>query len=409
MSQLNVMSFDQRPHIVAVPMVNGYTLPGPPQFYGFPPQYSNFPTQFSHLSMQLPPHSNGLSQNGINGCGTAGGANGLEHVIESPLATPTGYSEDKLVESAMGRTPEATPDTNAIPSDGGSCCAPRKKHGHTSSVSSVVEPVEAPIANCCAGKAAPRGPERESIANGVSSHATPLPSPLILPHNVVPSGQPMYQQYPHITVFTYPPTYGSFQNPLQPQAWRQSIRANNYTQHPISLPPGVLPFNGPLFPESLDTVHTCSCGDTCQCIGCAAHPYNDATQDYVRSAWASISSSEISTNGQGQAPTNGTENKTIQQQQVEAGSSPPAHTPSSTTSGNGEEQSLSAADFFFVSYPFMSEGCEGDTQSCPCGDECQCLGCTIHRQSPAPCVGERESCECGDDCECIGCEFHTDA
>ena len=34
-------------------------------------------------------------------------------------------------------------------------------------------------------------------------------------------------------------------------------------------------------PGTLDTVHTCGCGDICQCIGCAAHPYNDATHEYV--------------------------------------------------------------------------------------------------------------------------------
>lgn len=58
--------------------------------------------------------------------------------------------------------------------------------------------------------------------------------------------------------------------------------------------------------------------------------------------------------------------------------SPPApQTPSEAASGMSEEQTLSANDFFFVSYPF-GDSCAGDTASCPCGDDCQCIGCVIH-------------------------------
>jgi hypothetical protein len=101
---------------------------------------------------------------------------------------------------------------------------------------------------------------------------------------------------------------------------------------------------------TLDTVHTCGCGDTCQFIECAAHPHNDATHEYVRSADESMN----------QPPTNG--NITSQLTLTEPISAPTAHTPSSTTSGNDEEQTLSASDFFFVNYTFASDGCGGDTK-----------------------------------------------
>ena len=45
--------------------------------------------------------------------------------------------------------------------------------------------------------------------------------------------------------------------------------------------------------------------------------------------------------------------------------------------------------------------------SCPCGDDCECLGCTIHRQPGMSCGGEKESCLCGDSCECVGCSIHN--
>jgi hypothetical protein len=30
----------------------------------------------------------------------------------------------------------------------------------------------------------------------------------------------------------------------------------------------------------------------------------------------------------------------------------------------------------------------------------------IHNQPTIPCGGEEGDCPCGDDCECIGCEIH---
>ena len=41
-----------------------------------------------------------------------------------------------------------------------------------------------------------------------------------------------------------------------------------------------------------------------------------------------------------------------------------------------------ANDFFFVSYPF-GDSCEGEMASCPCGDDCRCIGCAIHSGSAA--------------------------
>jgi hypothetical protein len=139
-----------------------------------------------------------------------------------------------------------------------------------------------------------------------------------------------------------------------------------------------------------DTFHTCGCGNTCQCIGCVAHPYNAATQDYVRSAYNMAHGSSTSvttdyinghnngtalppiadpsgahTNGNGRRHSNGEEH-----------SPPVAETPSD--SSTAEEQTLPASDYFFVNYPFSSEVCGGNTNSCPCGDDCECVGCIIH-------------------------------
>lgn len=405
-NQINVLS---QQNGVSMAFPNGYIIPTPTQMYGFAPQIPNF-AQFNHVQMQSPPHLlNMISQNGINGYSNGAHANGgLEHVIESPLATPTGLE----IKEWGKQSKLALTNGTTKPPKAGSCCAPKPKvqiAASSSSSVSVSSPPQPKVSSCCASKK-----DIKSESTTSSGRSTPQISHQTLPNNVMPFGQPLSQHFPgpQPTLFTYPATYGSFQNPLQPQAWRQNMETNGYSQLPVSIPTGPLPFTTPTIPENLDTIHSCCCGDACQCIGCAAHPYNDATQDYVRSAWASMSperpSSETYINGQ--TPTNGNSNMAAQNSPLDnTASSPTAHTPSSTTSNSGEEQSLSAADFFFVNYPFTADGCGGDTQGCPCGDDCQCLGCTIHRQPPISCSGEKESCECGDDCKCVGCEFHGNA
>lgn len=137
----------------------------------------------------------------------------------------------------------------------------------------------------------------------------------------------------------------------------------------------------------------------------------------------------------------------------------PTGTPSDTT---GDDPPLSASDFFFVNYPLSIDGCGGDTQSCPCGDDCACLGCSIHnneldlnvgdesaavapKEDPLPkaagnccggstsengdgdirgfgerepldasfgemCAGDEGTCPCPPDgCQCIGCIIHARA
>ena len=414
-NSINIVPFE-RPQGIPLPFANGYALPGATTPYEYVPQYANIQPQFSHIPMQAP-HIH-LGPPGKPNGFSKENENGLEHVVESPLAMPIELMSSSSNGAPNGNsccappvpTNETDGKSNSV-ANGGSCCAPKQpSHSHSSSsASSVSEPQEIRAGSCCSSKPGPYIIKQESV----SSHGTPNKTPQIAHQMLPPSGMPfnpaLYQQYlPQATVFTYPPTYGSFQNPLQPSAWRQSVRANSYGQPQIPAPllHGPLSFDTPVVPENLDTVHTCSCGDGCQCIGCAAHPYNDATQDYVRSAWSSMNMEQVPSeiyanghsNGNGHpAPPGG---ETI--------SSPTAHTPSSTTSGTGEEQSLSASDFFFVNYPFSSEdGCGGDTESCPCGDDCQCLGCTIHQHQSIPCEGEQDICPCGDDCECVGCKIHN--
>ncbi|KAG0649747.1 mac1 [Hyphodiscus hymeniophilus] len=409
MNSINIIPFEQRPQGIPLPFADGYGLPATPQSYGFAPQYANIQAQFDHTPTQAAPQMFPTVSEKLNGFSKQ---NALENVVESPLATlgelTTNSSKGANEVASCCAPPAPITGVNAESNgetNGNSCCAPKQpSHSHSSSsTSSVSEPPEMKFGSCCSS-ALTTAMKQESI----SIHGTPVMTPQMLPPNGMTFNSSLYSQYlPQTTVFTYPATYGSFQNPLQPYAWRQSVRANSFghTQMQDPLLPGSMPFEAPVVQESLDTVHTCRCGDGCQCVGCAAHPYNDATQDYVRSAW-SMNMEQAPSDVYAKEHSNSNGHPTPAGGEMIA--SPTMNTPSSTTSGNGEEQNFSAADFFFVSYPFSSEeGCGGDTESCPCGDDCQCFGCAIHQNPGIPCEGQKDVCPCGDDCECIGCEIHN--
>jgi len=234
----------------------------------------------------------------------------------------------------------------------------------------------------------------------------------------------MYPFYAQPNIFNYPPHYGSYMQPLQPEQWRHFMAAamafgqndgggggggaSGGGSFGIQTGPFSTQQQPPTTPNGSSwTSHHCSCGESCQCVGCAAHPYNEATQDYVRSAWNSMK--EESQNGHAHTNRNrpchdgsavGTNASNGEADEATAhpssnGTTTPslphhdgtwspgaAQSPSDAASGVSEEQALSASDFFFVSYPF-ADSCAGETMSCPCGDDCQCIGCAIHN-NPGP-------------------------
>ncbi|KAL0934316.1 Protein GRISEA [Colletotrichum truncatum] len=288
-------------------------------------------------------------------------------------------------------------------SKGGSCCSgPGKSEGESAQPSSVTSsPKTEPKpkkGGCCSSKAPPINTNVVTNGHILNGHMSPN-GMVMSPYQQTPIAMPqgMYQSYFQPTIFTYPPQYGSYMSPLQPAQWRQAMEALQYGQ-PASQPTGFgmsTPLNfvsdGTTPAVSESTSHMCSCGDGCQCVGCAAHPYNDATQDYVRSAWNSMLDDSYGTNGTNGAnghlentATNGNGARGVDAHtNGDSGGSPPApQTPSDAASGLSEEQALSASDFFFVTYPFSGDACAGETSSCPCGDDCQCLGCSIHNNAP---------------------------
>ncbi|KAM7197387.1 hypothetical protein V8F33_005608 [Rhypophila sp. PSN 637] len=193
------------------------------------------------------------------------------------------------------------------------------------------------------------------------------------------------------TVYTYPANYGSWQHPVDQTIWQQ------IAAHP-SIPMGngiATPTNGTTSGD-VGTSHECACVD-CKCVGCLAHPFNDQMFQYVNNAYmesptgtnghatlsdlASQTPGNNANAGSGAGTGNGNGNGTATV--VPPGSPPDAQTPSDA-SGFSDEQSLSTVDYFFVNLPLRMDGtCGGDLQACPCGDDCQCIGCLVHN-NPVP-------------------------
>ncbi|KAI5464693.1 hypothetical protein BGZ63DRAFT_412215 [Mariannaea sp. PMI_226] len=281
----------------------------------------------------------------------------------------------------------------------GSCCGGGERNGSvtTTSISRSSTAASSPAdgsktKSCCSPGII--SPKANKETDNLPTPNIPTTNGFIMPFQapmLMPNG--MYGYYPQPTVFTYPPQYGSYLQPLQPEQWRQIMTSMTFpTQGMMPSPYGVstsgaVPYQPQTVPHPTPgTSHQCSCGASCQCVGCAAHPYNEATQNYVRSAWQSMMDdaqhhTHVNDLGMNEATTQRESSDppaTPVVAPVEGTISPAApQTPSEAASGMSEEQTLSASDFFFVNYPF-GDSCAGDTASCPCGDDCQCLGCVIH-------------------------------
>ncbi|KAL6803869.1 hypothetical protein J3E68DRAFT_187493 [Trichoderma sp. SZMC 28012] len=283
----------------------------------------------------------------------------------------------------------------------GSCCGSGKSTATQADEQQTPMPNGKPIIKSEPGSCCSSGAEKPEIKP--HEHMPNQVNGLMMPQFNIPMGMPnaVYPYMVQPTIFAYPPHYGSYLQPLQPDQYRQLVMMN-IPQPMANIQ--AMPYNaaGPLQLSQSNgleadswTGHQCDCGDSCQCVGCATHPYNQPTQNYVRSAMSigedaykrhrhSESAQSIPNgNYETASPANRSPNgaSTPVMAKVEGTMSPTmAQTPSEANSSIGEEPILSANDFFFVSYPF-GDSCEGEMASCPCGDDCQCIGCAIHNSS----------------------------
>lgn len=337
-------------------------------------------------------------------------------ILPTPMLSPE--ASKSMIDGHSSTTkgdfvaPEFNQTSDSSPKKGSCCGGGTKSHTNGLETTKPLAAASSPeteskskVKSCCSSKNQSPPPERTT--EGFSAAGAPVNGIMMSPYQtplVVPGG--IYPYFPHPTIFTYPPQYGSYMQPLQPEQWRQIMAAMSFGHG--MMPQASCGIPGPeafqqseTLSSSAGTSHQCGCGDGCQCVGCAAHPYNEATQSYVRSAWESMTEEHQRPRSQ----TNGTPDQNYGHIQSDGDGTPEgsgtngsskegavtttvsgdgtispivSQTPSEAASAMSEEQqSLSANDFFFVSYPF-EDSCAGEAASCPCGDDCQCLDCVIH-------------------------------
>ncbi|PGH13908.1 hypothetical protein AJ79_03323 [Helicocarpus griseus UAMH5409] len=153
--------------------------------------------------------------------------------------------------------------------------------------------------------------------------------------------------------------------------------------------------------------HNCDCGDGCQCLGCASHPFNDTTRQHIQQMGYLITSRD---DDQGSEPNGNGHNPSFSGQPIPAGfdyhnlpqnpfqfQSPSQMPWNDAKPGQDFETSVSTpaapavydpnhgemmmqpAAYYELEYPVgLLDPCTNMTGTCQCGVNCSCVGCLTH-------------------------------
>ena len=232
-------------------------------------------------------------------------------------------------------------------------------------------------------------------------------------HNHVPYTSGFAQFYsPHTTVYSMPATYATAENPLtqRQQAYFQR-NAHIYSQQvPHYAPHGVIGSAAPPAEGNgiLSLAHTCTCGPSCQCVFCVAHPYNAPTRDRVQSLAHLLSDDGEYGPKSPLKPTygppfhnvvnsNNTESATHRMHIDDVlhpsnlnqpeGLSPERYNEVSlselptTSLDEASHPAVSSSGYLTMEYEYDSielGGCTDASGTCRCGNSCTCVGCLTH-------------------------------
>ena len=216
------------------------------------------------------------------------------------------------------------------------------------------------------------------------------------------------------TLYTIPPTCTTASEPLNPtQLAHLQHDSTGYSRSvPYDVPFGLVEPGAPSTGDSLifNPVHNCNCGETCSCLGCAAHPYNATTRHHVQDL-GHILEDGFDDNQTHSRPASSYENpnSTIYIHNMSSERIPavvenspslitaePHETRSPTDKDNDEFPTSVSISSNHVINPVYSSS-SYYTMEFPMDDEDLFLGCT----------DVSGSCQCGSDCACIGCLTHT--
>ncbi|KAJ5940911.1 hypothetical protein N7516_001079 [Penicillium verrucosum] len=157
-------------------------------------------------------------------------------------------------------------------------------------------------------------------------------------------------------------------------------------------------------PPGGDSCHDCHCGEDCQCLGCAAHPFNTTTRKHVQEMGAIITSNGDDKNPevinpyqaspyQGGTPSTPFPYLMQNTPSMDHGFQPipfDSYSDPNSTLPSGYSSPLSAnhhlnqqlmhpSEYYTLEYPVgLPSACSDMTGSCQCGSDCSCVGCLTH-------------------------------
>ncbi len=299
-----------------------------------------------------------------------------------------------------------------------------------------------PLKGCCSTQT----PSPTMGSGNMNGHSPLAPLPPM--YKSSDFSQPGFQMYPGLIpqqqTTVYAPqinTCGSSTNPFQAAQWQNNM-LNLYNQQLSMSQPQFMHTNGAYGTSNIALDTSCLCGDACQCLGCAVHPYNEAMQAHVRAIYsqmdakksepaspANVQSPDTFWTLPNQASENFSMSALTQSRLVPAvqgqksccdskkapeaviegvtevktesqSPSPPAfatptlsinNSPMIQSGSDGdlqqELQQLDGNDYMFFDYD-VGDGCSGEQAGCACGPDCECIGCIIHGNDSSVSSGE---------------------
>ncbi|KAJ5789858.1 uncharacterized protein N7518_006869 [Penicillium psychrosexuale] len=224
-------------------------------------------------------------------------------------------------------------------------------------------------------------PQHPSLHNGYMG--------MVLPHS-----QPQMPQIGMSLGVTAPPS----------MAYSNEMNGLGITQ--ASMSPYMLNNLEPSYNAPLggDSCHDCSCGEDCQCLGCAAHPFNTTTRKHVQEMGAMITSNGDEKNPevinpyqtspyQGGTPSTSFPYFIQSTPSMDHGFQPipfDSYSDPNSTLASGYSSPLSTnhhlnqqlmhpSEYYTLEYPVgLPSACSDMTGSCQCGSDCSCVGCLTH-------------------------------
>lgn len=204
--------------------------------------------------------------------------------------------------------------------------------------------------------------------NGIYHQVHTLPvAPTATPRASCCESKSMVAQELHVA-----PQPSQMLSQVQPISLQEIRQVTNFQMPPLKTngTTGISYQDVSFRPVSNSNSHNCNCGDTCECLGCATHPYNATTQQFAKEAYM-YSNQAVSD------PTTPIVSSFLVDPLPALNDDFSAQ--STTSEGKADDTgAFSLENYEWFEYE-VGNGCFGDELTCPCGDSCACIACTIHK------------------------------